>query len=320
MSNGVYETRELRRSRTACQGSAGAAPLVVEFALDSLRLGLSPRTEPFSERHVLVLAEVVDEWPPIVVRRESLTVIDGHHRVAASRRLGRLSIPGIYFDGSDAAAYIESIRRNVEHGLVLPMEDRKAAALQILRSNNAWSDRWVAKICGLSPHTVGSIRYRLLIGVAPIQQRQTGRLGMDGRSRPPQAGEMRARILEVIRRDPTASLRSIAREMGVSPETVRSVRNGLRSDSRPKAGPDSNSTPLHTEAFMSTTMGRAFVDWFARTDVRPDDWGNFCPDIPLGRIYEVADEARKRASRWNEFADRVEERARSRDEERRTSR
>jgi hypothetical protein len=48
--------------------------------------------------------------------------------------------------------------------------------------------------------------------------------------------------------------------------------------------------------------------WFDRTSVDDHDWVR-AEGVPLGRIYEIADEARRRARAWTEFAQVLEARA-----------
>jgi len=50
------------------------------------------------------------------------------------------------------------------------------------------------------------------------------RTGRDGRARPVDVAELRARITRAIEEQPTAPLREIARQVGASAETVRSVK------------------------------------------------------------------------------------------------
>jgi hypothetical protein len=63
-------------------------------------------------------------------------------------------------------------------------------------------------------------------------------------------------------------------------------------------------------AFSSTTEGETFVAWFDSTNVA--DHPSRIDEVPLSRIYEIADEARRRAAFWSAFADSVEGRARRR--------
>jgi hypothetical protein len=223
------------------------------------------------------------------------------------------SISGVYFNGSDEDVYVEAVRRNVEHGLPLSIQERKAAAARIFVRNGHWSDRRVASICGLSPSTVGEVRQRTAVPQTQCPSDDAGqldaRLGQDGRTRPVDAGAVRRRILEVVSQDPTASLRSVALIVGTSPETVRSVRERMRSHvSTPT--PDAAPAQEVPEAFNSTPRGQDFFAWFTRTKIGPDDWAIYGHEIARDRACEVADEARRRASRWHEFADCVEGRAR----------
>jgi hypothetical protein len=65
---------------------------------------------------------------------------------------------------------------------------------------------------------------------------------------------------------------------------------------------------VSNEALVSTEAGRTFVGWFERTAIS-DDWSAHVGAIPLSRVYEVADEARRRAAAWHEFASALATRA-----------
>jgi ParB-like nuclease family protein len=285
----------------------------IDIPLVDLRPGPSPRAQPLCGAHVDLLVELGGNWPPVVVRRGDLQIIDGHHRVEAARRLGLATISGYFVDGSDDDAYLDAVRLNIRHGLVLTMAERREAARLILSRHPDWADRRVSAICGLSHSTVGEVRRTSppesqdcpSVGHARLDKR----VGRDGRSRPVDSDALRARIAEFVAAAPSASLRSVARVAGASPETVRAVRNDLRlgAPSPSTSEPASAGVP---HAFGSTTPGREFFDWFSRTQVGPNDPVVYSADIPLSRVYEVADEARERASRWQAFADLVERRAR----------
>src|SRR5436853_85196 len=62
-------------------------PAVAWVAVRSLRMGRSLRNRPLDRQHVLRLMETHDEWPPLLVNRADLTVIDGWHRLAAAIEL-----------------------------------------------------------------------------------------------------------------------------------------------------------------------------------------------------------------------------------------
>ncbi|MBO0730663.1 MAG: hypothetical protein J2P57_15510, partial [Acidimicrobiaceae bacterium] len=63
-------------------------------------------------------------------------------------------------------------------------------------------------------------------------------------------------------------------------------------------------------AVLSTEDGESFARWFQRTDVGAD-WETLVDAIPVSRIYEIADEARRRSAAWLQFASAVEGRVRS---------
>jgi len=267
-----------------------------EVPIDELRVGPSLRAEGVDAGHVATLAELAGAWPPILVRRDDRSVVDGQHRVAAARRLG--------------------------HGLPLGVAERRAAAGRILRSHAERSDRSIASVCGVSPKTVARLRGVLISTVCDHPARRVGR---DGRVRPIDPAELRARITEELERRPQASLRSIAAVVGSSPETVRSVRAKLRTVSGEPApevepAPDTDATVLGLlnrsgrvghrlegdRAFTGRERGAEFVQWFDATMVEPADLWEHVGSVPRSRIYEVADEARRRAGVWADFADSLE--------------
>jgi hypothetical protein len=138
------------------------------------------------------------------------------------------------------------------------------------------------------------------------------RLGKDGRLRPLQAEEVHERIRLAVETNPSSSLRSIAAIAGTSPETVRTFRSKL--DRHP-------STDLHSgtvtaakrnweddAAIGSCGDGGRFARWFTSTAV-DDEWRGYAEAIPISRVYEIADEGRRRAAIWTDFARNIESRA-----------
>jgi hypothetical protein len=53
--------------------------------------------------------------------------------------------------------------------------------------------------------------------------------------------------------------------------------------------------------------------WFDDHVVQPSDWQILIAAVPLGRIYLVADEARRRADVWSKFADALQQRVRGKE-------
>jgi ParB-like chromosome segregation protein Spo0J len=296
----------------------------VDVALRDLRSAPSLRANGLDPAHVAVLAEMPDRWPPIVVRRADMSVVDGQHRVAAARKLRLTHVRAVLFDGSSDDAYVEFVRCNVGHGLPLSLDERRAAVHRILRTHAGRSDRAIAALCGVSPKTVARVRDEL--GACGALTDGGTRVGRDGRARPIDAAAVRERIAEELQLHPDASLRFIAKKVGASPETVRSVRNRLGlvnehvASSSPAVVIDPEATVLallsrtqrrecawRDDAAMSTRDGgEEFVSWFDATMVDDADAWTYVRAVPLSRTYEIADEARRRASFWSSFAQTLE--------------
>ncbi|WP_052711034.1 ParB N-terminal domain-containing protein [Pseudofrankia sp. DC12] len=263
--------------------------------------------------HVEALAHTGGDWPPILVRREDHTIVDGFYRYLAARQLGYGEMDCVYFDGRSEEAFLEAVRRNLRHGLPLSLREREAAAHQALAFHPDWSDRRLGEACGLAPGTVG--RLRDANGCAPEQNGQLNvRLGRDGKRYPVDPDASRERIIRLLREEPDRSLRSVAQATGTSPSTVRAVKMGL---ARPAAAPPPvalvkspavavppRSRTGDPAAFPAAEVA-TFTRWFERTDVT-DEWRELVPSVPAAKVREVLDEARRRARSWLEFASALE--------------
>jgi ParB-like chromosome segregation protein Spo0J len=283
----------------------------------SLQVGLlkAPRTlrcGALDGEHVLRLVETGGEWPPLLVRGRDLTVIDGAHRLAAALQLGLDTIEVELFEGSEIEELVEALRRNSSHGLPLTLLERKNAARQVLFARAEWSDRMIGKICGLAAGTVKSLR--VATGAAATVVPLERRLGRDGRTRPARPAEQRRKIAEALSADPGVSARIIAHRVGVAPATVRAVSETLQ-PGRVKhlkefVGIDSGSpgpAPVDRlwtsdSACSSTEESVNFAGWFDRTCIDMPTCLAHVTSVPLSRVYEVADESRRRAQVWADFA------------------
>lgn len=199
-----------------------------QLPVQSLPLGVlicsdSPRVAGQDVEYVKSLAEVRHELPPIVVHCPTMRVIDGVHRLEAAKLRGDDEIAARLFDGDEAAAFVLAVRSNIEHGLPLTAADRSAAAVRILEFYPHWSDRAIGRLAGLAAGTVGRIRRRMTV---PMGQ-SNARLGRDGRLRPLSTAEGRRQAAGLIREQPEASLREVARAAGISLATVQDVRRRL---------------------------------------------------------------------------------------------
>jgi ParB-like chromosome segregation protein Spo0J len=189
-----------------------------------LAVAYTPRVAGEDEEYARTLAESEAQLPPILVHRPTMTVIDGVHRLRAASLKGHEHIAVRYFDGTETDAALLSVAANVAQGRPLSLEDRTAAAEQIFASHPHWSDRAVAAVAGLSARKVAQIRRHNTADIT-----QTGlRTGRDGRVRPLSSARGRELAGKLIRENPGASLRQIAKQAGISPATVADVRDRLR--------------------------------------------------------------------------------------------
>jgi hypothetical protein len=105
------------------------------------------------------------EMPPIKVVsiQNQLYVVDGFHRVYAYRNQGRDRIEADVVDGNDRLALELAVSANQAHGLRRSNQDKTKAVEMVLDDLELMceSDRFIAKLCGVSPPFVGDIRTRL---------------------------------------------------------------------------------------------------------------------------------------------------------------
>ncbi|HEY6533388.1 MAG TPA: ParB/RepB/Spo0J family partition protein [Acidimicrobiales bacterium] len=252
-------------------------PAVVRLPIDRVRPGEPVRLGDARPAHLEMFVQLAGNWPPVVITRSG-HIVDGHYRYLAARRLRHAHLDCTFFDGSEGEAYIEAVRRNSSQGLPLTLDERRAAAARILVLEPDWSDRRVASLCGLAHETVGRVRLRLCRGgeIRHLDRRK----GRDGKY------QRAARV----------------RRSGPSP--VEDERSVGAVHTRPSAA-----IAVSTDAaFTSTDEGRSFVDWFEGNAI-DDDWTELLTAVPLSRVYEVADEARRRAASWTEFASALSSRA-----------
>ncbi|MEN3535215.1 cell cycle transcriptional regulator TrcR [Microbispora sp. ZYX-F-249] len=184
----------------------------------------SPRSDGEDLDHVRLLSESDTALPPVIVHRPTMRVVDGMHRLRAAVLRGQETIQVQYFDGDERDAFLLAVKANVAHGLPLSARDRAAAVARILRSHPHLSDRAIAEIAGLSARTVRNVRRDAL----PGDDQPSERLGRDGRVRPLDSSAGRIRAAALLAREPQTSLREIAQKAGISPSTVRDVRDRLR--------------------------------------------------------------------------------------------
>lgn len=315
--------RHLYAVRNGAKGECTASDEIVAVSVALLRMGPSIRNHDSAETEPTVPTEQA-AWPPIVVRRGTHTVVDGHRRVLAARSMGIAEVNIRWFDGDETDAVVEFVRLNLKDDVGLDRSERREAARRILCLHPEWSDRRIGELCRISPKTVAEVRAILREAVGDSQAMGAeARVGRDGRVRPLDSRAQRARIVEAIKDDPRASLRAIAGPIGVSPETVRRVRAAMAEEGSLDceafvpfdilhAGsiPRRQRTWLPDSAFTSGHEAAEVAEFLERTDTSTLDPEEHSRAIPLSRIYEVADEARRRAAFWLRLAESVENRSR----------
>jgi ParB-like chromosome segregation protein Spo0J len=269
-----------------------------------------------------------------------MRVIDGVHRLRAAERSGREEIAVQFFDGAEDDAYVLAVKSNIAHGLPLSLSDRKRAAARIVASHPQWSDRMIATVTGLASKTVAEIR----TPPAGEPERGRSRIGQDGRVRPIDGAGGRILAGEMMDADPGLSLRQIARAVGISPETVRDVRKRLQrgedpvpprvrrrepapdpegGDDRSKlsgragraAAPMGQARAVVLQrlradpALRLTETGRALLRLLYIHTMSAEEWENIAENLPSHCAAVIAHLARDCGQMWQDFADRVEQKA-----------
>jgi hypothetical protein len=209
-------------SLLALRDQALADAPVERVRLGDLLVSYTPRGQGVDGEYAAALAALEAQLPPILVHRATMTVVDGLHRLRAAALKGQDHIGVRFFDGTRQDAALLSVAVNVAQGRPLSLADRRAAAELIFSCRPHWSDRAVAAVAGLSAKKVSEIR-----AGAPGMYQCERRVGRDGRARPLNSAQGRELAGRLIRDDPGASLRTIARKAGISPATVADVRDRL---------------------------------------------------------------------------------------------
>jgi ParB-like chromosome segregation protein Spo0J len=289
---------------------------VISIPVDTVTTGLSPRRQGEDQNHVRALAELDTKLPPILVRRESMQVIDGAHRLKAAKLRGDQEINARIVDGDEAAAFVLAVQANIAHGLPLSLRDRKDAARQVLSLYPQWSDRKVAEAVGLAPGTVAKLRRR-----PTDQNTQLDNVGRDGRSRPRDSARRREAAHRLMLDEPKLPLREIANRVGISPETARTVRRQIKEQesSEPNEGSQPTSSvdkPINVisalnflrkdPSFRSTDAGRILLQILSSHELISAGGVKVVRSVPEHCRKPLTEAARAYSSAWQELADCLE--------------
>jgi ParB-like chromosome segregation protein Spo0J len=315
------------------------APMLVEIS--GLHFGETPRSSGEDVTHTALLMECeASALPPILVHRSTMQIVDGVHRVRAAQAKGETLIEAILLDGPPESAFVAAVAVNLGHGLPLSIADRRRAAARIVQSHPHWSDRSIARLVGLSTKTIRSIRDSHLI---PSLDSRTGR---DGRVRPINSTAGRRAAAEYLAAHPQSSLRTVAKHAGISPNTVRDVRNRMTRGEDPvgcttratsarvqttasgapqkapaaaKVDEDSNTAvrPLvaslsRDPAIRMTESGRELLRWLNLHMVEDVDVTALLAAIPDHRQSQLAEIATRCAANWSNIAKKISPQASAR--------
>ncbi len=305
---------------------------IADVEISQLNFDGSPRLSGVDQEHARVLSEVHSPLPPITVHRSTMRVIDGRHRTHAALLKGKSTISARLVDCDERTAFVLAVKENISHGLPLSTADRKAAAGSIVDSHPEWSDRTVAEATGVSDKTVSAIRS----GTTSESPQSNTRLGKDGKLRPVNSASMRQHAADIIRKHPEKGLREIARATGLSPATVRDVRDRLKRNEHPvparyretskrefDAVPRHHRVPVQAEpvdqrqllaklktdpSLKFNEAGRNLLRWLHHHPVNLETCESIAVSVPEHWALPLAGLARNCAQAWMVLAIQLEQR------------
>lgn len=301
--------------------------------VDSLLPADSPRIEGEDLEHIRMLAATETKFPPIIVHRATMRVVDGMHRLAAIKLRNETVIEVWYFNGTKQEAFVLAVKANITHGKPLSASERAEAAVRIIVSHPDWSDRVVAVVAGISARLVANLRQRPDLDVDSPGRR--ARIGRDGRVRPLDNAEGRLKAAEVIRQFPQASLREVGERAGISPATASDVRKRIQRGQEAVAGkrerakrpaPRQPVRPADTRdmpdlgaildglkadpSLRFTETGREILRWIMSKAIRPGEWRAISERLPPHAMFILADVARRCSDEWRHIANDLDQRLR----------
>lgn len=134
--------------------------------LDQIRIdgGTQPRVA-IDEQVVAEYAELYGSGfnlPPVTVFYDGANywLADGFHRYWANKKIDCESVFADLHQGTQRDAILYSVGANASHGLRRTNEDKRKAILLLLEDEewSKWSDREIARRCGVNKSTVSRIR------------------------------------------------------------------------------------------------------------------------------------------------------------------
>ncbi|UJB72676.1 ParB-like nuclease domain-containing protein (plasmid) [Acaryochloris sp. 'Moss Beach'] len=148
---------------------------LVEIAKIRMDGGTQPRSKLYED----VVAEYAEDmkqgatFPPVVIYYDGKDywLADGFHRVRAKEAIDEKEISAEVFPGELRDAVLHSVGANAAHGLRRTNADKRRAVIRLVRDREwrKWSDREIARRCGVSAKLVGSARKELSAAFPQIE-------------------------------------------------------------------------------------------------------------------------------------------------------
>jgi hypothetical protein len=179
------------------------------------------------------------KFPPVVVfeEYEALWLADGHHRVEAARRVGRMAIRAEVHAGGRREALLHACGANATHGLRRTNADKRQAVTLMLDDPEwrQWSSREIARRCAVDEGLVRRVRDELSADdpqIAPAKRKmiragkeQTQKAARDKKRRACRAGgRLTLEEAAAIRADARDG-QQIARAYGIHKSMVSRIRS-----------------------------------------------------------------------------------------------
>jgi regulator of replication initiation timing len=137
--------------------------------IESIRIdGGTQARASLDQNTVAEYAEAMEhgaKFPPVVVFFDGADhwLADGFHRYFGSKKIGALDIEAEVREGTKRDAILFSLGANAHHGLRRTNADKRKAVETLLNDAEwaKWSDRQIAKACGVGHPLVASVRFSL---------------------------------------------------------------------------------------------------------------------------------------------------------------
>lgn len=137
-----------------------------------------------------------ETFPPLTVFFDGAAywLADGFHRYEAYSRARIYEVPADVRQGSQRQAVLFSVGANASHGLRRTNDDKRRAVLTLLNDPEwaAWSDREIARQCGVGNKFVGDVRKSICVPNTDSVERTVTRNGTTYQQNTANIGERQA--------------------------------------------------------------------------------------------------------------------------------